>query len=316
MKNTDALSAPSELANEGDAVQGVLGSMTREQQILVLASQGKPDKEISAILGIKFNTVATYWSRVLNRYGASSRSEVIAMVLNETLRNYQLAIEQSPEPIIVLSKGQVIYANQKAAELTGYESPSAMLGISALSYVHDEDRALISERIATVNRGEANPSQRFRIVRKNGQVVWAEGVSTPTTWEGKPALLANFRDRTREVEAELLLKHRVDMLEALVDGLPDLLFVMSPDGTYLDFRESQYGRPFVPGDQFLGRQYREILPPPVAAKFDIAFQELIRTGEVQSISFSFERDGATESYSAKLTRMTDGNVLIVVRQLQ
>ena len=50
----------------------------REEQILGFAAQGMTDKQISARLGISVDTVATYWRRVLNKYGASSRTEVVA----------------------------------------------------------------------------------------------------------------------------------------------------------------------------------------------------------------------------------------------
>lgn len=48
-----------------------------------MAAQGMTDKEIAAELSISQETVSTYWRRVLLRYGAVSRTEVVAKVAEE-----------------------------------------------------------------------------------------------------------------------------------------------------------------------------------------------------------------------------------------
>lgn len=50
----------------------------REEQVLVLAAAGLTDKEIAARLKISPDTVGTYWRRILAKYRAASRTEVVA----------------------------------------------------------------------------------------------------------------------------------------------------------------------------------------------------------------------------------------------
>jgi PAS domain-containing protein len=50
----------------------------REEQVLVLAAGGLTDKEIAVRLGISPDTVGTYWRRILAKYQAASRTEVVA----------------------------------------------------------------------------------------------------------------------------------------------------------------------------------------------------------------------------------------------
>lgn len=50
----------------------------REEQVLVLAAGGMTDKEIAVRLGISPDTVGTYWRRILAKYQAASRTEVVA----------------------------------------------------------------------------------------------------------------------------------------------------------------------------------------------------------------------------------------------
>ncbi len=67
----DTLSTMSESTTIGEAPK-------REEQVLVLAAKGLTDKEIAIKLGISPDTVGTYWRRILAKYQAASRTEVVA----------------------------------------------------------------------------------------------------------------------------------------------------------------------------------------------------------------------------------------------
>ena len=54
---------------------------SRQEQILMLASEGLTDKEIAARLKLSPETVGTYWRRILSKYAAASRTEVVAKVV-------------------------------------------------------------------------------------------------------------------------------------------------------------------------------------------------------------------------------------------
>ncbi|AIE84669.1 response regulator transcription factor [Fimbriimonas ginsengisoli] len=58
----------------------------REEQVLVLAAGGLTDKEIAVRLGISPDTVGTYWRRILAKYQAASRTEVVAKYTQERAR--------------------------------------------------------------------------------------------------------------------------------------------------------------------------------------------------------------------------------------
>jgi DNA-binding CsgD family transcriptional regulator len=58
-------------------------SPKREEQVLVLAAAGMTDKEIALRLGISPDTVGTYWRRILAKFQAASRTEVVAKYAEE-----------------------------------------------------------------------------------------------------------------------------------------------------------------------------------------------------------------------------------------
>ena len=74
------------LDNEGEFMTSrsrESGNPSRESQIMVLAAEGLTDKQISSQLGISPDTVSTYWRRILSRYNAASRTEVVAKMVRQ-----------------------------------------------------------------------------------------------------------------------------------------------------------------------------------------------------------------------------------------
>src|SRR5579885_2886953 len=98
----------------------------REAEILGLAAKGLTDKQISAELGISRDTVGTYWRRILIRFNASSRTEVVARATEnelsgranaaerENLRLMQEIHERSEQQAKVLAQHNLIVAIQEA----------------------------------------------------------------------------------------------------------------------------------------------------------------------------------------------------------
>ena len=59
-------------------------------------------------------------------------------------------------------------------------------------------------------------------------------------------------------------------LRATLDALPGLMFLLTSDGTYLDYHAADARDLFVPPDQFLGKNVRDVMPPALAGRFEEA----------------------------------------------
>lgn len=117
---------------------------TRERQLLKLAATGMTDSAISARLGIQASTVKTYWRRLREKLGGSSRTELVATVLrgeleraNHSLRAaefesaseakaqrayYKMLIEHAPDAILVVDPdGRIQVINDMALDFFGWE---------------------------------------------------------------------------------------------------------------------------------------------------------------------------------------------------
>ena len=103
--------------------------------------------------------------------------------------------------------------------------------------------------------------------------------------------------------------------EALVRALPDLLFRLDRDGTYIDVHAPDGGALAAPIEDLLGRRFQDVLPPALAARFETAIAEALDGGEVVSVEYDLIVDeGAVRVFEARVSPDVDrGEALVVVR---
>lgn len=129
---------------------------------------------------------------------------------------------------------RVVYANQAAADITGYGAGDELLGMSFLAMVHDDDRDLVAARRDARLAGENEPLRyEFRIVRKDGEERWVDcSIGAVIDFEGAPAIIGTALDITERKRTEEALRVARDELERRIEER------IQPASSYgLTFRE-------------------------------------------------------------------------------
>ncbi len=98
--------------------------------------------------------------------------------------------------------------------------------------------------------------------------------------------------------------------EALLDAVPDLMFRMARDGTYLEYKGAAEDLA-VPPDQLIGARAHDILPADVADSLVAAIERAIDTGESVADEYTIEINGAPRDFEARIVKARDEAVLIV-----
>jgi PAS domain S-box-containing protein len=100
---------------------------------------------------------------------------------------------------------------------------------------------------------------------------------------------------------------------ALLDAIPDLMFRVARDGTYLDVRADDESGLLRPPEELLGRNIREILPHDVAADVLACIGRALDTGEMSSTEYTLEIDGVARCFESRMVPSGDGEVVTIVR---
>ena len=97
---------------------------------------------------------------------------------------------------------------------------------------------------------------------------------------------------------------------ALLNAIPDLMFRMSRDGTYLDFKGDRADLA-VPPEELIGSNARDILPAEVAERLLRGIGQALDTGDVATGDYELTLDGVQRTFEARIVRDGEEAVLIV-----
>jgi signal transduction histidine kinase len=102
---------------------------------------------------------------------------------------------------------------------------------------------------------------------------------------------------------------------ALLRVLPDLMFVMSPEGVYLDYYAGNQKDLLLQPSAFLGRSVDEVMPAELAQAFRAAFRRVLQSDEAVSLEYELPIAGEVQQFEARMVRRDDGAIVSIVRNI-
>src|SRR5262245_8413040 len=86
--------------------------------------------------------------------------------------------------------------------------------------------------------------------------------------------------------------------QAILRAIPDWMFLTTVDGVFLDYHVKDASRLHAPPSAFLGRNIREVLPPPVAGALADAFVRASASGEAEKVEYTLGSDEEDRFFEA------------------
>jgi len=151
--------------------------------------------------------------------------------LKQSEHSYRVLFESTLDGLIVMDieTMKVVFGNQTAAKLYGYESVGDAIGINPLDFVHSDDKEKVLEVIKKdlFEKGLRQVNE-FRTMTRDGREMWISAIGTRTEYQGRPAILVSIRDITeqkkvegakRRLEEQLQLSSRLAAIGELSAGV-------------------------------------------------------------------------------------------------
>lgn len=153
----------------------------------------------------------------------------------EREKQYRNLIDLSPMPIAIHIAGEVVYANQKAAELVGAKSAQDFLGRNIMQFVHPDYREIVKKRVVQISKQKKEHTDTIeeKFVRLDGEVIDVEVVSMRVEYHGKNAIQVIIRDMTEEKRAEEKLRQSEERYRSIVETSRDIIVITNLQGIIL-----------------------------------------------------------------------------------
>jgi PAS domain S-box-containing protein len=205
--------------------------------------------------------------------------------LRQSQRNFDLFFNTIDDLLFVLDdRGNIIHVNQTVCRKLGY-AEAELVGQPVLA-VHPLERQAEAGRIvAEMLAGKAEFCP-VPVITQDGRQIPVETRVIAGEWDGQPALFGVTRDISRLKLSEEALEQERNLLRAVVDTLPDIIFAKDREGRkILSNRNDQWVTGAHSEVEVLGKTDWDIYPAELATQYAAEDRPVLEEGRI------FESEG-------------------------
>ncbi|WP_273229281.1 bifunctional diguanylate cyclase/phosphodiesterase [Kosmotoga pacifica] len=188
---------------------------------------------------------------------------------------------------------------------------------SLLKLIHPKEVPLINKALEELRNGKPNTTLEVRVRACNSSWKWSKvylWVDERDSSNNSLKLIGIALDITslKENQKQLELKDRYT--QSMLNALPDMMFVISKDGVYLDFKAEDSSKLAVSPDKIIGSNIDDAGFSPESLKsLKKAIAEALETGKLQTVNYWLDTPAGEGFFEARISPIDNRKVLLVVR---
>ncbi|HKK80770.1 MAG TPA: PAS domain S-box protein, partial [Prolixibacteraceae bacterium] len=191
--------------------------------------------------------------------------------------------------------GQTTYVNPKWCEITGLQEHEAM-GLRWANSIHPDDRERVKQNWQKLVENPGSYTTEYRYLHSNGEEVWVQGQISPDydPEENIHGYIGTITVITERVQAEQRIKTNFNLLNTIIENIPDTLYMKDAEGRKLIANKNDIeacgAERF---EDIKGKTDFEIFPPDIAQKYWEDDQKVLKKGEaiINKEEYLINKDG-------------------------
>jgi signal transduction histidine kinase len=182
-----------------------------------------------------------------------------------------------------------------------------------LAYWNPEENAFVDASGAPLPAGDPSGPRFATVVERHGDPVAAlihdvSLLDDPELIDAATAAVGLTLENEQRLAA---LRRSQARNRALLDAIPDLMFRIARDGTYLDYR-TETDRDLY-DEEVIGKTVQERLPEPVAGLIMRSIERALAGESVETIEYTLDFDHETRHYEGRIVASGEDEVVLIVR---
>ena len=117
------------------------------------------------------------------------------------------------------------------------------------------------------------------------------------------------------LESKLLLEKSQKRNAAIINVLPDIIFMYDSKGVFIDCQTNDEAGLVLSKDLFIGKNISEVMPPDISEKAIMSITKTIATEKLQKFEYNINIDGSERTYEARMVKSNDNEVLAISRDI-
>ena len=195
-------------------------------------------------------------------------------------------IRSAETGIYIVQDGRLQYFNALFMKLTGYKEEE-LIDACSLDFVYHGDRERIRQRAIENLKGLRVLPYEYRLMKKNGELLWVMEKVTSSFYRGRRAVVGSFMDITFRKSAEVELRLKSDLLEAVTDAI----VLRDKAGNIVYANEVAYKSHGYTREEYMNLNLRELLTAECAKNIELCEKTLNEKGYATYNSEIICKDG-------------------------
>lgn len=234
----------------------------------------------------------------------------------ELEQKYRNITESSLQGIGIIQEGRLIFANKALLNTSGFTVDELQItGDDKIPpfiwHIHPDDHKKIYDVTDRLLKENSTPEyNQFRIIRKDGEVLWVESLAHRIEYEGKPAIQFSQVDITDRKKMEDALKKSREQYRMLTENVSEVIYYLDNKGTiiYISPKIIELG---FRQDEVIGNNFLTYIFEDDREKMQLYFLDVMKGSEKPSPLFLFQGKDGKSFWMENLTNSVkdkNGNI--------
>lgn len=237
--------------------------------------------------------------------------------LSKWERRFQKIAMKGEEVVSIYNENTTrIFVTDNVLKIYGY-TPAEYLKLLPADLIYPEDVDPIVNRFSELaKRPGESINLETRIKHKDGHWLWVDMTMTNMLEdEDVRGIVSNSRDISRRKKIELDLIENQLKLRAILEAIPDLIFIHDRDGRYLEFYGSDKANLLYKPEFFIGKKIDEVIPKELAEMFISYLNITFSTGVCQYYQYQLVIDGTIKYFDCKMALFGSDKMIAYIRDI-
>jgi two-component system cell cycle sensor histidine kinase/response regulator CckA len=227
-------------------------------------------------------------------------------------------LENIPDLIYFKDKNSKFVRVNKAKALKADKEEEFLIGKTDFDFFpKDEAEEMLKDEKQIIERGKSIIEKEQKVTRPDGREEWVLVTKVPRYDEEGNIIgtLGISRDVTQRKKAQEQLKENEERTRAILSALPDILFQVKKDGTFISYYTGNEDTLYAKPDEFLNKNIQDILPKDLAVCSKSSIKEAIKTGKVVSFEYQLTAKDDLRDWEARFSKIDKETALILIRDI-
>jgi len=293
-------------------VIGVLAISYVEQDRAFTQDQVRLMEQFAALAALAIDN-ARLFEQAQNEIRERTMAEAALRASEERFRKI---FQASPVAtcITTLDTGRLLDGNNAYWKLSGLD-PQKSIGRTVLEmgvWYDETERKKFAEQL---NQEHSLYDSEYQFINIIGESISTLAFYELVQLDNVDSVLSMFYDITEQKNAQESLQNSEARTRAILASIPDMIFEISKDGTFLDFMASAEMTPLMLPSQFLGKNVQELFPPVIAAQTFFALERALDTVQLHAFEYGMPSEIEERFFEARITAITSESAIFMVRDI-